>query len=42
MISVPPEKIASLLYRRGEAKEKFIMFTEALVIMIVLEIFMLY
>jgi hypothetical protein len=37
MDSVPPEEVISLLYRRVGAKEKVIMFTEALAFAIVLE-----
>jgi hypothetical protein len=37
MKKVPPVKIASVVYRRGASKEKVIIFTEALVALIVLE-----
>jgi hypothetical protein len=40
MKNVPPVKIASVVYRRGTLKEKVIIFTEALVVLIVLELFM--
>jgi hypothetical protein len=38
MKKVPPVKIASVVYRRGTSKEKVIIFTEALVVLIVLEL----
>jgi hypothetical protein len=38
MKKVPPVKIASVVYRRGTSKEKIIIFTEALVALIVLEL----
>jgi hypothetical protein len=40
MKNVPPVKIASVVYRQGMGKEKFIIFTEALGILIVLVLLM--
>jgi hypothetical protein len=42
MKKVPPVKIASVVYRRGTSKEKVIIFTEALVVLIVLELLIKY